>query len=415
VLFRPGKVLPFIFVAILILAGLGACTSSSNNGGGTTTTQGPIKIGASISTSGNYQNDGKFTRQAYDLWAQEVNKSGGLLGRQVQMDYVADNSTPDQVTINYKTLISVHHDDLVVGPFADTLIVPAARVAHQFGYALVEGSGTGPEVFTQGLNNLFSVSLSGKNYLTSFALFILSLPQAQRPKTAAYTGFDDPFIIPQISSAMTMLQGGGITTVYNKLYPDETTDFTPYADKVINSGAQLDIIGSFGVDDTTAFVKEFIRQHYNPQAILFVSGPDAGAQFAQAVGTQNTEGIFVPNGGWYPGINSFGNDQFSKDFVAKYGGAVGDITSDSVQAYATVQVLQQAIEKAKSINNAQLIKELGSGATFNSIQGPVTFGSDGENTAAVAFLFQWQKGTLIPVYPQADAQANPEFPKQSWA
>jgi branched-chain amino acid transport system substrate-binding protein len=407
-----GKLLSLVFAVVLVLAGLSACASSTNNN---TTTQGPIKIGASISTSGDYANDGKVTKQAYDLWATEINKSGGLLGRQVHMDYVVDNSTPDQVTTNYTALISVHHDDLVVGPFADTLVVPAARVAHRFNYALVEGSGTGPQVFTQGLNNIFSVSLSGANYLNSFALYILSLPASERPTTAAYTGFDDPFIIPQITSAMNMLQGGGIKTVYNHLYPDETTDFTPYADKVINSGAQLAILGTFGVDDSSAFVKEFRKQHYNPQALLGVSGPDAGQQFSQAVGVKNTEGIFVPNGGWYPGSKSFGNDQFSKDFTATYGGAVSDITSDSVQAYSTVQVLQQAVEKAHSIDNTKLMQTLRSGATFNSIQGPVTFASDGQNTAAVAFLFQWQNGQLIPVYPQANAVANPEYPKKNWA
>jgi len=415
VLTRPSvaisKVLYAAVVAGMILTGLGACAQQGP--APTTQNQSPIVIGASIANSGDFSADGKPTSQGYQLWADEINKRGGLLGRQVRLDLVNDNSTPQGVTTAYQKLITVDHVDLVVGPFADLTAVAAAQVARRSGYTLVEGSGTAEAVFQQGLDNIFSVSLSAKNYLVSFADYILSLPADIRPKTAAYTTQNDPFLVPQLDQARTLLEQGGVKTVLNDQYPAETTDYTPIAQKVIASNADLVVLGTF-TPDSIAYVKVFKQQHYNPKVMIEASGPDQGDQFTGPIGGANVaEGIFVPNGGWFPDIKTFQNDQFQNDYIAKYGGTKDSISSDSVQAYSVMQVLEQAVDKIHSIDNARLKQELHSD-TFNTLQGPVKFASDGQNTFAVAFLFQWQKGHLLPVYPQKNAQANPEYPKNVW-
>jgi branched-chain amino acid transport system substrate-binding protein len=304
-----------------------------------------------------------------------------------------------------------------VGPFADATAVAASRIAARSGYALIDGSGTAPSDFQQGLTNMFSVSLPATNYMVSFANFILSLPTNLRPHTAAYLSQEDPFFRPQVLSAETILEGGGVKTVLGLnsggTYPAETTDYTPYVQKAIASKADIVLMGT-GTPDAIAFVKGFKQQHYNPKAMLFASGPDQGSQFTQPIGGMNVaEGTFVPNGGWYAGINTFQNSQFQKDYVAAYGGTAQDISSDTVQAYSVMQVLKEAIDKAGSIDNGKIMQELRSN-TFNTLQGPVKFKADGENEVAVAFLFQWQKGQLIPVYPGSTAQANPEYPKNLW-
>jgi len=387
-----------------------ACSQQPTNNN---TQGGPIVIGASIANSGDYSNDRKPTAQGYQLWADTINKQGGLLGHQVQLDLVNDNSTPEGVTTAYQKLINVDHVNLVVGPFADLTAVAAAKVARRSGYALIEGSGTAAAVFQQGLDNIFSVSLDGKNYMVSFAQYILSLPANARPQTAAYATEDDPFLGPQVDEARSLLGRGGIKTVLYEKYPVETSDYTPYAQKVIASGADLVLLGT-NPPDCIAFVKAFKQQHYNAKAIIAATGPDQGDQFTGPIGgTKVAEGMFVPNGGWYADIKTFQNDQFQKDYIAKYGGTAADISSDTVQAYSVMQVLEQAANKIHSIDNAKLMQELHSD-TFDTLQGPVKFAPDGENTTAVAFLFQWQNGNLIPVYPQGYAQANPEYPKPQW-
>jgi hypothetical protein len=72
---------------------------------------------------------------------------------------------------------------------------------------------------------------------------------------------------------------------------------------------------------------------------------------------------------------------------------------------------QRPEHMTKSLDNAKIISALHSGAAFNSVQGTVQFDQYGRNTSALSYLFQWQSGTLISVYPSSAAAENPEFPK----
>ncbi len=400
--------------ASLILMFVVACGGQPTTSG-TSTSTAPINIGMSLSFSGDFAADGLAFQEGYQLWADAVNKSGGLLGRHVNLDILNDASSPDQVTTNYQTLITIHHDDLVFGPFSTLLTKPASDVAARYGYAMVEGAGGGPSVFTRGLHNLFDVSLPVANNLVSFTQYIASLPASQRPTTAAYATEDDPFTQPQVDTARSLLENAGIKTAYYKVYPAETTDYNPIADGIIASGAQIVITGTL-LPDISAFILRFKQQHYNPQALIATAGPDQGSAYLKAIGgTQATEAIMVPNGGWWPQAPTPGNAQMVQAYLTKYGGSPDDISSDVAEAYSVGEVVQQAVTKINSLDNAKLIAELHSGATYTTVQGPVKFDSTGQNTAATAYLFQWQKGSLIPVYPASVASgAQPEFPKPNW-
>jgi branched-chain amino acid transport system substrate-binding protein len=395
--------------ALMVLAGLSACEQAAPTFQNSKT----IRIGFSESISGDFASDGAASRQGYELWADTVNKNGGLLGRQVQLVILPDDSTPDKVKANYQQLISVDHVDLVVGPFSTLLTKSASDIANHYGYAMVEGSGGGPSVFNRGLQNVFDVSLPVINNLVSFVLYVLSLPQDERPRTAAYATEDDPFTQPQVDLARQMLEAGGVKTVYYRVYPAATTkDYTPYANGVVQSAAQVTILGTL-LPDVRAFINTFKHQNYNPQALIATAGPDAGSDFIKAVGgIQSTEGVFVPNG-WYPQATFFQNAQMVQDYLTQYGGTPDAINADVAEAYSVGQVLEQAIEKNNSIDNTVLIRELHSDL-FNTVQGPVKFDSTGQNTLALAYLFQWQKGSFIPVFPSFVASENPEFPKSRW-
>ena len=405
-----SNVLHMLAIFTVILAALSACTSQSSintNVSGT-----PITIGISLSSSGQFAEDGQASEQGYQLWATMVNQNGGLLGRPVQLDILHDDSTPNKVTANYTQLITVDHVNLVFGPFSTLLTIPAAQVARKYGYAMVEGSGGGPSVFAQGLNNVFDVSLPVDQNLASFALYVLSLPKAERPTTAAYVTEDDPFTQPQVTIAQNLLEQGGVTTVYSKVYSSSTTGFTPIADSIIASGAQIVVGGTF-LADITAFIQRFKQENYNPKMIVATAGPDQGSAFVKAVGGQiYTQGIMVPNG-WYPQVNNFQNAQMVQAYLAKYGGTAGNINADVAESFSVGQVMEQAITKMHTLNNATLIHELHSDI-FNSVQGSVQFDSTGQNTLALAYLFQWQSGSLIPVYPDEIAAANPQFRPSQW-
>lgn len=411
----------FLAVALLLLALLSGAVQWVGAQSATDTpepmatadTSNPIKIGISLSLSGDFSADGVGFQRGYQLWADSINARGGLLGRQVVLDIVSDASSPDQVQTNYQKLITVDHVDLVFGPYSSLLTKPASVVANRYGYAMVEGAGGAPSVFNRGLKNVFDVALPVINNLDSYTDYILSLPADQRPTSAAYATEDDPFTQPQVDKTRGLLEAAGITTASYQVYPAETTDFNPIADKVIASKAQVLVLGTF-LPDIVAYIQRFQQQHYNPQAMIATSGPDNGADFLNAIGgAKVAEGIMFANL-WYPTATYPGNDEMVKAYLAQYGGTADEINGDVAEGYSVGQVVEQAVTKINSLDNAKLIEELHSGDTYTTVEGPVKFDETGQNIVAVASLFQWQNGSYVPVYPADVALAKPEFPKPEW-
>ena len=379
-----------------------------------TTNVDPIKIGISLSLTGDFAADGQAFQQGYQLWANSVNASGGLLGRKVTLDILDDASSDTKVVTNYQQLINVDHCDLLFGPFSTKLTKPAAVTAQHYGYAFVEGAGGGPSVFTQGLNNVFDVSLPVANNLISFTRLMLSLPPSERPQTAAYATEDDPFTQPQIDLARQLLGQAGIQTVSYTVYSSDTTNFAPIAQKLVNAKADIVVLGTL-LEDFKAFTLAFKQQNYNPKAIVGTAGPDQGNDFLNAIGgARSAEGIMVPNG-WYPQQTTPGNQAMVRAYLKAYGGDISAISSDVPEAYSVGQVVQQAIAKTKSLDQAKLIAELHKD-TFTSVQGPVKFDDTGQNVVIETFMFQWQGGQLVPIYPlSSDPNFKPpEYPRPDW-
>src|SRR5579863_6125576 len=327
-----------IGAAALSASVLAACSSSANSSSSTSTSTGtssssspssstPITIGASLSLTGDFSTDGQFYKQGYELWASDVNAHGGLLGHQVVLKILNDNSSPTQVDTNYQTLFASDHVNLAFGPFSSLLTTPASSVAARYGYAFVEGAGGAPTVFDSPANeadhNVFDVSLPIKDELVPFVNWIKSLPASQRPKTAAYPMADDPFADPPVQVAQQMLQALGVKTVYSKIFPEEVASYKPAADQVAASGAQVVVLGSTDVPTVAAFMQAFEQQHYNPKMFIAAAGPDQGAAFISVVGKGNATGMMVPNG-WYPGYANPESQAMVNEYVAKYGGSPSD-------------------------------------------------------------------------------------------
>jgi branched-chain amino acid transport system substrate-binding protein len=403
-----------------LLAGCGSSSSSTStsSGGGASSgsaSKSPVVIGASLSLSGDFAADGQAFQKGYQLWASDINKSGGLLGHPVKLDIISDASSPAQVVTNYQKLISSDHAKLVFGPFSTLLTVPSSKVVNRYGYAFVEGAGGAPAAFGNGLHNIFDVSLPVIDNLVPFAKWVSSLPASERPKTAAYATSDDPFTQPQIPLAQQIMSAAGIKTVYSKVFPAEVTDYAPIATAVASSKAEVVVLGSVDVPTVSAFVHAFIQQHYNPKAFIATAGPDQGAAFLKAVGgAANANGIMYPNG-WYPGYAKADSQKMVNEYVAKYGGTPADVNADVAEAYSVGQVVAQAVAATHSLDNAKIISYLHGATNLDSVQGSVKFDAKGENGAAAAFVFQWQKGNQVQVLPVgASGSKPPTYPKPNW-
>jgi branched-chain amino acid transport system substrate-binding protein len=400
---------------IPLLAACGGSSNSSSSGSSSSGSSGsPITIGTSLSLSGDFAADGQAFQKGYQLWVHDQNAKGGLLGHKITLKVLSDASSPAQVVTNYNTLIGSDKVSLVFGPFSTLLTAPSARVAARYGYAFIEGAGGAPAVFTQGLHNVFDVSVPVKLNLVTWAQWVAALPASQRPKTAAYATVDDPFTSPQIPAAQSILQAAGVNTVYSKVFPMEAADYTPIAGQVASTHADAFVLGAVDVPTVSAFVHTFIQQHYVPKAFIATAGPDQGATFVKAVGQGNENGIFVPNG-WYPGFQKADSQQLVKEYIAKYGGSASDVNADVAEAYAVGQVLAQAVNATHSLDNSKIISYLHSNAMLDSVQGPVKFNSLGENTAGKTLTFQWQNGTLNQTIPTSTKGSKPPtYPKPAW-
>ena len=399
----PKRAFALSGAAVLSISVLAACSSSSSSSTSSTSTGSssspssstPITIGASLSLTGDFSTDGINYEHGYELWANDVNAHGGLLGHKVVLKILNDASSPTQVDTNYQTLFASDHVDLAFGPFSSLLTTPASSVAARYGYAFVEGAGGAPTVFNSPANladhNVFDVSLPIKDEMVPFVNYIASLPASQRPTTAAYPMADDPFADPPVQLAQQMLQALGVKTVYSKIFPEEVADYKAPADDVAASKPQIVVLGSTDVPTVAAFMQAFEQQHYTPQLFIAAAGPDQGSAFISAVGKGNAVGMMVPNG-WYPTYPNAASQAMVAEYVAKYGGNASGVSSDVAEAYSVGQVMAQAVTATGGTNNAKIISYLHSDVTLTSVQGPVKFDSLGENGESVAFVSQWQNG-----------------------
>jgi branched-chain amino acid transport system substrate-binding protein len=363
----------------------------------------PIKVGMSLSLDGDFSDDGLACRQGYELWASDVNRHGGLLGRPVKLVILNDHSDPVKAKAAYEQLVTKYHVDLLLGPFSSLLTVPAGQVAKEHGYAFVEGSGGAPIVFQSQNPNLFGVSAPVIDQMVPFANWVVSLPPGQRPATAAYPMVDDPFADPPVQRAQAILDKAGIKTVYA---PKPYTKVSPAAlaqdaDQVAHSHAQMVLLGSVDPPTVAAFTREWIKVGYTPRIFIAAAGPDQGQSFLNLVGTGNATGIMVPDG-WYGGYENALSHVMVQDYIAKYGGTVSDINADVAEAYSAGQVMADAVNHTKGLNQDNIMRYLHSGVTLQTVQGPASFGSFGINNKPVTFIFQWQSGgRFVQVLPSS--------------
>ena len=333
----------------------------------------------------------------------------GLLGRQVKLIILNDNSDPNQVVTNYQTLLGTDHVDLTFGPFSSLLTAPASSVAARYGMAFVEGAGGAPAVFdtpsNQADHNVFDVSLPIADELVPFVHWIASLRPDQRPKTAAYPMAVDPFADPPVQLAETLLSNLGVKTVYLNTFPEEVADYKAPADVVAATRANLVVLGSTDVPTVATFMQAFEQQHYTPKLFLAAAGPDQGAAFTSVVGTGNADGMMVADG-WYPGYANTASKNMVKEYVAQYGGSASGVNADVAEAYSVGQVMAQAVTATGGPDNTKIIAYLHSGVTLSTVQGPVKFDALGENGAAAAFVFQWQNDNFNQVLPAGAAGSS---------
>lgn len=395
---RPTARLWFSIAAVAAIGAFGAGCGGDDDSGDDS---GPIKIGISLPLTGEFSQPGGAAQQGYKVWADTVNEQGGLLGRDVELVIKDDASDQNTVVADYNALISQDNVDLLLGTFSSLLNLPASAVAERNRMLYVEPAGGAPEIFERGFQYLFFAQQATADHQGDlFVDYILGLPTADQPKTAAYPSIDDPFAIPVIESIRDKLEEAGVETVYEDIYPPSTSNFDSIASEVKQANPDLVAHGAV-FDDGVGFIRSLEKVGFDPRYFFETSAPSNADQFSDAVGIENTEGIFYAVS-HTPEANTPGNEEFVTRFDEMFGGLPAE---DAADAFAVGQVVQTAAEEVGSIDDQAALADWLRENEVDTILGPLSWDETGAPEGQF-LIGQWQNGKAEVVLPEEAATTD---------
>lgn len=405
------KKLAAVGAAAALLA-TAACSSDNGNGnGGDGDDAGPIKIGISLPLTGDFSEPGKGVQRGYEAWAAYVNENGGMLGREVELLILDDQSNADRVAADYEKLINEDGVDLVFGPFSTRLVIPAAQVAQDYGFLFVEPAGAAEDVFNQGFDNLFyaapAVAHDHYNHLVDY---LQTLPEDERPQTAAVAAMDDPFAQGTAYGFRDGLAEMGVEILVDEVYPPNTTDFSSIAAQIADSNADI-VIGGTQYQDAVNLIIALQQLNYQPRLAAFSTAP-TNPEFAVAFGDK-TEGILSPTG--YDPESPFERNQTFVDYYTEMHGE--QPLEDEANAWTTGEVVMAAVEAVECASpDAECQQALIDWLRDNEVDtvvGPLTWDAQGRPESG-HLIQQYIDGEIRIVLPEDAAEADLVYPKPEW-
>jgi branched-chain amino acid transport system substrate-binding protein len=396
-------------LALALMTAAGCGDDDDDGGGGGEAGGEPIKVGASLPLTGEFSEPGKAARQGYEVWEAMVNEKGGLIdGRPVEMVIKDDQSNQNTIVADYNALISRDQVDLLLGTFSSLLNLPASAVAERNRMLYVEPAGGAPELFDRGFRFLFfAQQATADKQGEVWANYVTELPEAERPKTAAYPTLDDPFAQPTSEGIEAILKPAGIETVYRETYTIDNPNLDGIANALKSRNPDLVVHGAT-FEDGVGMVRALRKADFTPKILYQTTAPSLGDQYSGAIGEQTTEGIFY-------GVSHSKEAQTpgNQEFVAKYremfGGA--EVPEDAADAYAAAQVLETAvnevgtIERERQLELADWLRE----NEVDTILGPLSWDDQGRPEGEF-LVGQWQSGVPEIILPDAAATTDEIIP-----
>src|SRR5262245_60196578 len=383
--------------------------------------QKPIKIGFSMSLTGPLGAGGKSALIAMEIWRDDVNAKGGLLGRPVEFVYYDDQTNPAKVPPLYTKLLEVDQVELVVSSYGTNVIAPAMPIVMRRKMAF-------PSLFGLAVNDefkydrYFQIMPAGPSPKEDWSRGFFEIAKSKGLKTVALAAADAEFAQNAVAGARKHAQQMGFQIVYDKSYPPPTTDFAPIVHAIQATNPDMVYIGSYP-PDSTGMVKT--ANELGLKTKLFGGGM-VGLQFAAIQknlgpmlnGIVNYD-FWVPA----PTLNFPGIEAFLKSYQKRAAGAGVDPLGHYLPpfAYAYLEVLGQAVAATESLDQGKLADHMRT-TTYNTIVGPVKFGSNGEWASSRALMVQFRDlkaddieqftkpGSRVVLYPPSVKSGELAFP-----
>jgi branched-chain amino acid transport system substrate-binding protein len=351
--------------------------------------QDPIRIGFSMALTGALAGAGKPALIAMELWREDINAQGGLLGRPVEFVYYDDQTTSANVPKIYTKLLNVDQVDLVVSGYGTAAIAPAMPVVmrEKLVFMTLFGLGANDEY---NYDRYFQIMPAGPEPRVDWSRGFFQLAKDKDLRTIALVGADAEYPKNALAGARVNAEDAGLEVVYDESYPPSTTDFTPIIRAIQATNPDVVFVASYP-PDSAGMVRA--ANELDLQTKLFGGGM-VGLQYASLQtslgpmlnGIVNYD-FWVPEPTLsFPGI---------QDVLARYQERAEGQGIDPLGhyltpfAYAYMQILGDAVEAVGSLDQDALADYLHK-TTFETVVGPVKFGPNGEWATSRVLMVQFQ-------------------------
>ena len=373
-----------------------------------------VKIGYAISRTGPAAGGAAVTTiPNYELWVKEVNAAGGIkLGdKRVPVEVVQydDRSSAEEAAKALERLINQDKVDFILPPWGTGLNLAVGPILNKAGYPHLASTAVtdrAPELAKRWPNSFWLLGTSADASKTLVELLVKLRGEGKIGDTVAMVSIADGFGIDLSAAARPALAAAKFKLAYDKTYPVGTQDLGPIVNEVKALNPDTFIAFSYP-PDTIAITEQARISGFNPK-VYYTGVGTAFPLFKQKFGA-NAEGV-MGIGGWS------GDSPAIKDYLARHkasaaNGAEPDRWASAV-TYASLQMLQQAIERVGKVDRAAVIKDLQTGS-FDTVIGKVKL----ENNMPTNYWWvgQWQDGEFYGVAPAANQGARqPILPKPAW-
>ena len=372
-----------------------------------------IRIGNAISLSGMNAVGAQVTQVApYDMWQKEVNAQGGIYVKEynkklpVEIIRYDDKSDSGTCVKLVEKLILDDKVDLLLPPWSTAFHFAIAPIVTKYKYPVI-----GPTVDSMKLREIahrIPYMFVILNQPPEKAEAIVELCKELGVKTAAVIHHTDLHGIEFAGYVAPRLAAGGIDVAMYKSYPMGAKDLSPLLKKI--KAANVDAMLAFSYPPGTFLLTQQSKEiDFNPK-LFYCSIGTAFAPYRDAFGADVVEGV-MGTGAWNPKVPYKGAKEFWDRMVAFSGAGKVDWYGNAF-CYSSVQVLQQAIEKAGTLDRVKIRNVIAS-ETFPTVIGPVKFVNQ-FNIQSPGEVGQWQNGAFEVVAAKEKRTAEPIYPKPPW-
>jgi branched-chain amino acid transport system substrate-binding protein len=364
--------------------------------------QNPIVVGASVSLSGPYAGSGKYAIEGTQLWVDDVNKRGGLLGRPVKLVYYDDKSDPNTGVQLYEKLITSDHADIIVGPYSSAVTSATSTVAEKHKMVMIGSEAADTKIYSRG----YKFNFQGQTQAGQYMLGALNLAKANGYKTVAMLAEDTAFPKAVSSEVVKAVGQFGLNIVFNETYSKGSSDFSALLTKVKQLAPDVLIANSY-LPDAQGIIRQ-CRELGVDAKLFAVAVGAAEPEFANLGST--AEYVFGATQ-WAASMPWKGNPEFVKRYKERFG---RDPDYHSASNYATGEVMEAAVKQVGSLDQGKLAAAI-SKMELDTVYGKFKVNEQGIQVGFASAMLQWQKGKQVLVWPERLAEGKAVLPTPPWS